>query len=763
MTTLPQTSPQQSRLARPRMNGVPAHAGPPGPGGSPLSGGGAPGQGMNVGDIVRVLRTNLWLIALCLLVFGTCGYFLNRYLAKNHPKFTASGLVQVKPQKIFDALGTLSAMQDESNPMTMELAGQARRMMDDSLWTKVLTNPAAEIRKTDWFQSFGLKNEITGRTEPDIAAAKRDLTDNFQVLPYSGSNLIQVLMTTRVPGDARVIVQDIVDQHLKEQQTKGVNETYDKSAQLTNKRDQLRAKVQDLTRSISSRRSKLGDEGAKTGFGSRTIKEQEVSQLVKDRAQVELAHDSMKKQSDDLQQQVAQGLTPPAAEEAAEADPRVQNYRSKLDDFDQSAEVMSKDYGPDHVIMLSLARQRAAMQTKLDERMAEVKLTATDRLLASAKSNEEATKARLDKLNEQLADANAALNTLTEELAKMLIAQADLDQQRALLNKIEESLSTIDSSRNRNQNLADVSWASTPTTPDSRSFPKLQTTMAAALFLGLALSLGIAFLRELTDTSVRSPRDIARVGQMNLLGMIPHEDDDPQAAGVPMTQVIARAPTSIIAEQFRQVRTRLQQAANLDTVRTILITSPSPGDGKTVAACNLAEGLALNGRRILLVDANFRKPAVHTAFKLPNDEGGLASVLRSVGNFETAVQATDVPNLDVLVSGPKPSNPTELLESQLFHEFVDRALEEYDHVIFDSGPMLFVSETVALAPRVDGVITVVRARANSRGLLGRLRDSLKQLKADHLGVVLNAVRAQVGGYYNRNIKTYYAYQDEAGR
>ena len=77
--------------------------------------------------------------------------------------------------------------------------------------------------------------------------------------------------------------------------------------------------------------------------------------------------------------------------------------------------------------------------------------------------------------------------------------------------------------------------------------------------------------------------------------------------------------------------------------------------------------------------------------------------------------------------------------------------------------MLFVSETVALAPRVDGVITVVRARANSRGLLGRLRDSLKQLKADHLGVVLNAVRAQVGGYYNRNIKTYYAYQDANGR
>ena len=761
MTTLPQTSPQQSRLARPHMNGHAGGAGPLAPGGSPLSAGGG-GAGMNFGDVLRVLRTNLWLILLCLLVFGAAGVGANYFLAKNYPKFTASGLVQVKQSKIFDALNTLQGLQETENPMVIELQSQARRMMDDSLWTKVLMNPASPVRNTEWFKSFGEENPTTKLVEPDIAAAKQDLAQNFDVAPYSGSNLIQVSMTTRVPDDARVIVQGIVDQHLSEQQTEGVNKTYDTSAMLKARKSTLDSKVTDLTRSISNRRSKLGDEGAKSGFGSRGIKEQEVGQLVRDRSQAELIHDAAQRQLENLQQQVAQGLTPSQADQVAEADPRVQNYRASLDQIDQSAEVLGKDYGPDHVTMVNIARQRAAMQTKLDDRLAEVKLTATDRLLADAKSAEEGSKASLDKMNEQIDAARADLNALTEELAKMLIAQADLDQQRAMLNQVDEQLATIQNSRNL-QKLADVSWASNPTTPDTRSFPKLKVMLAIGLFLGLALSLGIAFLRELTDTSVRSPRDIARVGQMNLLGMIPHEDDDPQAAGVPMTKVIAQAPTSIIAEQFRQVRTRLQQAANLDTVRTILITSPSPGDGKTVAACNLAEGLALNGRRILLVDANFRKPAVHAAFNLTNDEGGLAAVLKSVGNFETAVRSTDVPNLDVLVSGPKPSNPTELLESQGFHEFVDRALEEYDHVIFDSGPMLFVSETVALAPRVDGVITVVRARANSRGLLGRLRDSLKQLKADHLGVVLNAVRAQVGGYYNRNIKTYYAYQDANGR
>jgi succinoglycan biosynthesis transport protein ExoP len=112
-----------------------------------------------------------------------------------------------------------------------------------------------------------------------------------------------------------------------------------------------------------------------------------------------------------------------------------------------------------------------------------------------------------------------------------------------------------------------------------------------------------------------------------------------------------------------------------------------------------------------------------------------------------------------MTSGPKPINATEMFESQLLMDFIERALEEFDHVIFDSGPMMVVSESAAMAPRVDGVVTVVRARSNSRGLLQRMRDSLRAIKAEHLGVVLNGVRAQGGGYYGSTIKTYYEYQN----
>ncbi len=246
-------------------------------------------------------------------------------------------------------------------------------------------------------------------------------------------------------------------------------------------------------------------------------------------------------------------------------------------------------------------------------------------------------------------------------------------------------------------NFSNAKWASQPTVPERPSFPRLTVTLGVALFLGLAVSLGIAFLREITDTTVRSPRDIARVGQMNLLGMIPHESDDPQTAGTRLPLAIFEAPHSIIAEQFRQVRTRLQHAASLDTTRSLLVTGCGPEDGKSTVACNLAAGLALNGRRILLVDVNFRRPELHNIFNFSNDIG-FGDVLNAPELYEEAIHETEVPNLFVLTSGNKPSNPTELLESQLLIDFIERALEEYDHVIFDSGPLLIVSETIRAWP-----------------------------------------------------------------
>ena len=447
----------------------------------------------------------------------------------------------------------------------------------------------------------------------------------------------------------------------------------------------------------------------------------------------------------------------PELEEALQRSPLYAEYRRQVDELQLTYADAVAQLGSQHPRSIQVKHRMDAMQQKLSDTENDIKARTAELIRANLQNDKTAADSALTRINQRVKDIRGEISDLAQKRNEYERLRTDLDNVRVNLDHVKDEQDKIGYLMS-NGKWAKVEWATYPDLPDHPTFPKLYITMPLVVMIGLALSLGIAFLREMTDTSVRTPRDIARIGQLTLLGMIPHESDDPQAAGARLPLAIFEAPQSMIAEQFRQVRTRLQHTASLDTTRSILVTGCSPEDGKTMVAVNLAAGLALNGRRILLVDANFRRPHLHNIFH-PGNEIGFGDVLNDLDVFQDAIHETEVPNLSVITSGTRPSNPTELLESQLLIDFIERSLEEYDHVIFDSGPLLMVSDTIALAPRVDGVVTVVRARGNSRGMLSRMRDELRRLKAEHLGVILNAVRVHGGGYYGGMIKSHYAYQN----
>ncbi|HLL87791.1 MAG TPA: polysaccharide biosynthesis tyrosine autokinase, partial [Tepidisphaeraceae bacterium] len=486
-----------------------------------------------------------------------------------------------------------------------------------------------------------------------------------------------------------------------------------------------------------------------SGFGTQgrlSPKEQQLSELVKQQLDIDLALSQATVQMKSTEAAAARGEVPSKVSDIVDKDPEIMQLQARLNEAEILANQSVARLGDQHWQVRDMQASVRGQQQQLDRRRNEkvaaeqVRYVEALRNEAMALSeNSQSVGARVDELKREMAD-------LANQMALYLTEKDEEEYYKEKAKAIEEQLRLI-AQMDLQQGVNNVNWApgGQPLTPELPTFPKLPVTMALALFVGLALSLGIAFLRELTDTSIRSPRDVARVGQMTLLGSVPDANDDPMASGARLPLVIYDAPTSMTADQFRQIRTRLQYAASLDTTRSILVTSPSPNDGKTAVSCNLAAGLALNGRRILLVDADFRRPDLHKVFELPNDRG-FSDALQNLDALEDLIHATQVPNLSVLPTGARPGNATELLESQLLVDFIERALEEYDHVIFDSGPLPLVSETIALAPRVDGVVTVVRARTNSRGLLQRVRDELRKVKAENLGVILNAVRTQAGGY-----------------
>ncbi len=202
-----------------------------------------------------------------------------------------------------------------------------------------------------------------------------------------------------------------------------------------------------------------------------------------------------------------------------------------------------------------------------------------------------------------------------------------------------------------------------------------------------------------------------------------------------------------MAEAYRSLRTSIEFASVDAPVRTLLVTSAIPGEGKTTTAANVAVVFAQAGRRTILLDADFRKPGVHRIFDLPNSEG-LSNLLRSDGTLiDQVAQPTEQPGLRIVTTGPLPPNPAELLGSQRMRTILGRLREAADLVVIDSPPLQAVTDAVLLSAATDGTLLVIDAGRTHRGAVQRGRESLAQAGAHVLGVVLNRLPERASGRY----------------
>ncbi len=208
-------------------------------------------------------------------------------------------------------------------------------------------------------------------------------------------------------------------------------------------------------------------------------------------------------------------------------------------------------------------------------------------------------------------------------------------------------------------------------------------------------------------------------------------------------------PQSAFAEAFRILRTSILLASAEHPPREIVVTSSEPGDGKSTVSVNLAVVLTQLGRRVLLVDADLRRPTIHEILNVHNDIG-LSNYLTGNASFEEAVRNYDVPNLTVMTSGPIPPTPSELLGSSKLEGLIGMTGEQgpFDHIVFDSPPVVAVSDSIILASRVDSTVLTVRSGQTSREVLVQCIKRLQQSRASVVGTVMNGVAEQVDYYYS---------------
>jgi capsular exopolysaccharide synthesis family protein len=280
--------------------------------------------------------------------------------------------------------------------------------------------------------------------------------------------------------------------------------------------------------------------------------------------------------------------------------------------------------------------------------------------------------------------------------------------------------------------------------------PRTLLNVVLAAILGLVLSVAIALLVELIRDPIKDSDDVEATLGASTLGAIGRMKSE--GGRSPIYQLATLLyPRSVAAEAYRTLRTNIEFASVDTPLRSLLVTSSSPGEGKTVTACNLAVAFAQAGRQVLLVDADLRKPGVHLLFDLPNTSGLTSLLPNDELTAEAVIQGTEQGNLRVLTTGPLPPNPAEILVSQRMRTILARLGSEADLIVFDSPPLRAVADAAILSSLADGTVFVVDASVSRRRAVRQGREALAKAGAKVLGVVLNriagAARADYVGYY----------------
>ncbi len=273
------------------------------------------------------------------------------------------------------------------------------------------------------------------------------------------------------------------------------------------------------------------------------------------------------------------------------------------------------------------------------------------------------------------------------------------------------------------------------TVPLAPSSPNLRLNIVAGLVLGLLLGFLILVLKELLDTRIHNAEAATEVARVPLLGSIQRE------SRTAMGPVLARDPLSNAAENYRQLRSNLGFVAIESTTFAVVVTSSIPGEGKSLIATNLAMAFAESDQRVLLIDADLRRPTISEYTGLVGG-AGLTSVLVGRASLDDVVQRWGTGQLDVLTSGPIPPNPSELLSSRAMANLLTTVMRDYDVVIVDSAPTIAAADASILARLVDGALVVVDRTLTHRPQLAQAMDSLEKSGVSVLGLVLNRVAPQ---------------------
>ena len=584
MTTLPSTV--QERFA------LPAGAGGRGSEG---------GAGMTVADVLGILRRRLVLIVILFTLLSALvvGGFIVWWVY--FPLYRAESLIECITN-VPEA--ELSVAPERLREDEHERFVQTQAVMLKSPDVLIATLGLRAVQETKWYQAIPTGEHLLA------------LTDELVAGPVRGTNFLRVSIQCRTKSDPKIIVNNAVDRW-HQLVMEGAARTYaDELEGARNREDRMRAEIaakREQMRTISDRLPAGAADADTTNITAQQVLQygQQTGMLTLEKSLLEqyraIYNDP-------------EGVAVTAEDrQAVERDPQVAMLVQRLFLLQQQQSADASTFGPEHTEVKALEPQIRAAEEELDrirrQRLAERRADIRE----AANTAYQGSQFALFMAQENLAKAEAALQDQDRLLFDYRNLSAEIERDLLYLVKLHDYVEELERVVIRHTALK-LSIAQRATDPLQRSAPSL-LVLPVGIFFALALAVGLAVGLELLDTSVRTTQDITRHLEIAMLGAIPDTDDEEIAIDKVETAV-RDAPRSMVAEAFRRVRASLQFSAPASQQRSVLISSPHPDDGKTTVVCNLGMAVAQGGRRVLLVDANFRRPMIGKIFGLKRQHQG---------------------------------------------------------------------------------------------------------------------------------------------
>jgi succinoglycan biosynthesis transport protein ExoP len=362
---------------------------------------------------------------------------------------------------------------------------------------------------------------------------------------------------------------------------------------------------------------------------------------------------------------------------------------------------------------------------------------------------------QLNQLEANIKATQDEISNKQAELAQMFSARQIADTQ-ALITALGNKLTAMQANyaallqSTKRDATNTITIVEPPTLPSQPIGPNKKATILLAVAIGFILAAAGAYLVDYLDDTLKNPEDVQKTLGLATLGAVPRIRMDANQNGL----LLLGGPATV-AEAYNVLRTNLQFAAVADRLGSLLITSPSPHEGKSLTAANLSIALAQASQRVILIDADLRRPHVHKLFGLSNSVGVTSALLQANLSFDSLLCQTAVPGLRVLTSGPLPPNPSQLLSAARMRKLLAELEAEADIVILDSPPATAVADAAILSTYVDGVLLVMDAGSTRRDPARKACEALKQVNARVIGVTLNRMPRGSGYYY------YYHYDSQS--